>query len=127
MRRLATIAPALAASLLLALPAARAARAPTAAEGLKIRADAHVFAAIYYRSTNPARIYVTRVRVSTVDGRFAAAHLTTSNKLIDQPIDVLLWHGVSEWAVITWGTEYLGCGLVRSAVRKDLFGTATCF
>ena len=46
---------------------------------------------------------------------------------IDQPIDVLLWHGVSEWAVITWGTEYLGCGLVRSAVRKDLFGTATCF
>jgi hypothetical protein len=109
------------------VPAADAARGPRASEGLKIRADAHVFAAIYYRPTNPARIDVTRVRISTVDGRFAAAHLSTSNKLIDQPIDVLLWHGVSEWAVITWGTEYLGCGLVRAAVRKDLFGTATCF
>jgi len=126
-RRSRTIAPALAASLLLAVPAADAARGPRASEGLKIRADAHVFAAIYYRPTNPARIDVTRVRISTVDGRFAAAHLSTSNKLIDQPIDVLLWHGVSEWAVITWGTEYLGCGLVRAAVRKDLFGTATCF
>ena len=112
---------------LFALPAAQAARSPTAAEKLKIDAAAHVFGAIYYRPSNPAKIFVTRVRVSTVDGRFAAAHLSTSRKLIDQPIDVLLWHGVSSWAVITWGTEYLGCGLVRPAVRKDLFGPAKCF
>jgi hypothetical protein len=112
---------------LLALPAARAARAPTAPEKLKNDGAAHVFGAIYYRPSNPAKIYVTRVRVSTVDGRFAAAHLTTSRKLIDQPIDVLLWHGVTSWAVITWGTEYLGCGLVKPAVRKDLFGPAACF
>src|SRR5919204_427022 len=113
--------------LLVAAASAQAARAPTAAEKLKIDAAAQVFGAIYYRPANPAKIYVTRVRVSTVDGRFAAAHLTTSRKLIDQPIDVLLWHGVSSWAVITWGTEYLGCGLVRPAVRKDLFGPSKCF
>jgi hypothetical protein len=118
---------AIAATLFLAAPAAQAARAPTAAEKLKIDAAAQVFGDIYYRPSNPAKVFVTRVRVSTVDGRFAAAHLTTSSKLIDQPIDVLLWHGVSEWAVITWGTEYLGCGLVRPAVRKDLFRTGACF
>jgi hypothetical protein len=113
--------------LLVAASTAHASRAPTAAEKLKIDAAAHVFGVIYYRPSDPAKIYVTRVRVSTVDGRFAAADLTTSRKLIDQPIDVLLWHGVSSWTVVTWGTEYLGCGLVKPVVRKDLFGPAACF
>ena len=115
------------AALLLGASPVTAARSPRTREAPSIRAAAEVFGRIYYRPSNPARINVTRIRVSTRDSRFAAAHLTTSKRLIDQPIDLLLWRGISSWAVISWGTEFLGCGLVTAAVRKDLFGTRQCF
>jgi hypothetical protein len=71
---------------------------------------------------------VSHVRVSTVDRHFAIAKETgKSNGQPLQGATALLWHGVSNWAVISEGSDLgIGCGFVRAAVRKDLFGTSAC-
>ena len=70
----------------------------------------------------------TRIRVSTVDRHFAVA--AERGRLHGQPLqgaEVLLWHGISKWAVIDEGSDIgIGCGFVNAKVRKDLFGTAQC-
>jgi len=75
------------------------------------------------------RWVVGQVRVSTVDPHFATAVLRprTAKGAPLQGADLLLWHGTVRWAVISYGSDPgTGCGYVRSAVRKELFGTAAC-
>jgi len=65
------------------------------------------------------------VRVSTADRRFAAARARgTRNGNPLQGATVLLWRGLSKWAVISYASDHgeLGCGYVTRAVRRDLFG-----
>ena len=68
---------------------------------------------------------VVDVRVSSVAASFAAATVRPDNRKRDGAY-VLLWHGTKRWVVIDAGTDFLGCGLIPGAVRKDLFGTMAC-
>ena len=44
-----------------------------------------------------------------------------------QGAQVLLWRGITKWAVIDEGSDVgIGCGFVNARVRKDLFKTTLC-
>jgi|GEM_PF-1839029 hypothetical protein len=70
-------------------------------------------------------VRVTHIRVSSADRSFASAQIQGLSKQ-SQVAEVLLWRGTKRWAVIDEGSDFLGCNLVVTAVRKDLFNTALC-
>ena len=106
-----------------ATPAA-ASRVPTRAELAGIQRAVR----IYHYSCSGCTWRATRVRISTVDRHFAvAAERGRRNGQPLQGAEVLLWRGISKWAVIDEGSDVgIGCGFVNAKVRKDLFGTALC-
>jgi hypothetical protein len=104
--------------------AALASRAPKRAELAAIQRAVR----IYHLSCSGCTWRATRVRVSTVDRHFAVADERGSRN--GQPLQgaqVLLWRGITKWAVIAEGSDVgIGCGFVNARVRKDLFKSALC-
>jgi hypothetical protein len=107
-----------------ATPAAQGSRSATPLEARAILRAVQV----YQLACRGCTWRVSHVRISTVDRHFAIADERGTRG--GQPLQgarVLLWHGVSMWAVISEGSDPgIGCGFVRAAVRKDLFGTSWC-
>jgi hypothetical protein len=103
---------------------ALASRAPTRTELAAIQRAVK----IYNLSCSGCTWRATKVRVSTVDRHFAvAAERGSRNGQPLQGAQVLLWRGISKWAVIDEGSDVgIGCGFVNARVRKDLFKTAYC-
>jgi hypothetical protein len=81
---------------------------------------------------NPAASSVRsfqRVRVSTVDRRFATAVTYPRNKagLVLSRDAWLLRRGVHGWRVVFVGSDAPPCNIASVPVRRDLLGYATCF
>jgi len=115
---------ALAAAAMCSGGAALASRAPTRGELAAIQRAVR----IYHLSCSGCTWRATKVRVSTVDRHFAvAAERGSRNGQPLQGAQVLLWRGITKWAVIDEGSDVgIGCGFVNARVRKDLFKTTLC-
>lgn len=101
---------------------AQASRAPTDAEASAIRAAVERFAA---RPGPPApRAKVTRVRVSTVNGRYAIAKVRTGGPA--KATAILARNGQGRWRVVTYGTAGFPFKGVPRAVLNDLLGATIC-
>lgn len=115
---------AVAAAALCSCGAASGSRAPTRTEiaGIQQAVKVHNLAC------SGCTWRATHVRVSTVDRHFAVAdEVGRRNGQPLQGAKVLLWHGISKWAVIDEGSDVgIGCGFVSAKVRKDLFKTTLC-
>jgi hypothetical protein len=72
---------------------------------------------------------VQRVRVSTVDPRFASAVTYPRDKdgRVLSRDAWLLWHGVHAWHVVFVGSDMPPCNIASAPVRRDLLGYAVCF
>jgi len=72
---------------------------------------------------------VERVRVSTVDRRFASAVTYPRDKdgRVLSRDAWLLWHGVHSWHVVFVGSDMPPCSVASAPVRRDLLGSAACF
>jgi hypothetical protein len=72
---------------------------------------------------------IQRVRVSTVDRRFAAAVTYPRDKdghVLSRDA-WLLRHGVHTWRVVSVGSDMPACSVASAAVRRDLLGSTVCF
>ena len=119
-----TLLAALAAVALCSGGAASGSRAPTHKEVVGIQQAVKV----HNGACSGCTWRATHVRVSTVDRHFAVAdEVGRRNGQPLQGAKVLLWHGISKWAVIDEGSDVgIGCGFVNAKVRRDLFKTAYC-
>jgi len=72
---------------------------------------------------------VQRVRVSTVDRRFATAVTYPRDKAgrVLSRDAWLLRRGVHSWRVIFVGSDAPPCNIASVAVRRDLLGYTACF
>jgi hypothetical protein len=72
---------------------------------------------------------VQRVRVSTVDRRFATAVTYPRDKAgrVLSRDAWLLRRGVHIWRVVFVGSDMPPCNIASAPVRRDLLGYATCF
>lgn len=117
MRRIASLLALLA--LLVAAPVALAARAPTTKERRAIAAAAKRSA-----ETQGVRgqFKVRRIRVSTVDRRWARASLlpTRAHRGDFDAASAVFRRRGGRWALRTLGTAGTGCVVPRKAVRRDL-------
>ena len=81
---------------------------------------------------NPAASSVTsvqRVRISTIDRRFASA-VTFARDKAGHPLGRDAWllrDGARGWRVIFVGSDMPPCYVATAAVRRDLLGSAVCF
>jgi len=72
---------------------------------------------------------VQRVRVSTVDRRFATAVTYPRDKAgrVLSRDAWLLRRGVHSWGVVFVGSDMPPCNIASVSVRRDLLGSAACF
>jgi hypothetical protein len=72
---------------------------------------------------------VQRVRVSTVDRRFATAVTYPRDKdgRVLSRDAWLLRHGVHSWRVVFVGSDMPPCNVASARVRRDLLGSTACF
>jgi len=105
----------------IAVPAAVAKRAPTATEAKAIRAAVKAY---IQKPGSPAAPdnRVRRIRVSTVDVRYA---LVTLNSASAGPSQMGLRKRSSGWKVIAFGSD-LGCEFAPAGVVEDLLGVSVC-
>jgi len=110
------------AALLLAAPV-YASRLPSAAE------RGAIVAAIQKNPAASGVRSVQRVRVSTVDRRFASAVTyprDTDGRVLSRDA-WLLRHSVHGWRVVFAGSDAPPCGIASAPVRRDLLGSSACF
>ena len=72
---------------------------------------------------------IERVRISTVDRRFASAVTVPRDKSgnILARDKWLVRHSSSGWRVVFVGSDMPPCKVAPAAVRRDLLGTRACF